>query len=104
MKRIFLSGLFVLMMIGLPSSNAVSRRLLRPASVVAATQDAAGASESAGASVDQEGRVPLTDRTPWLVHLILMSPGIALAWILFVLARAKVKEDGKLAQEVDGNA
>jgi hypothetical protein len=103
MKRLFLLPWLFALMIGLPSATAGSQRFLMPASVVAATQDPPHDSVSAGASLDQEARIPLIDRTPWLVHLILLSPGIALAWILFLLARAKVKEGGKLTQEVDGN-
>jgi hypothetical protein len=48
----------------------------------------------AGDARGEEAPVPMTDRTPWLVHVILISPGIALAWILFSLARAKRKENG----------
>jgi hypothetical protein len=48
----------------------------------------------AGDAGGEEAPGPMTDRTPWLVHVILISPGIALAWILFSLARAKRKENG----------
>ena len=89
-KLILLSGL-VAASVGLPSSTAVSRRLLRPLSVLAAIQDPAHDSQSVRSSPDQEVRVPLTDRTPWLVHVILISPAIALAVILFSLARMAMR-------------
>ena len=34
-----------------------------------------------------EGPVPVTDRIPWLIYLVLTSSTVALAWILFSLAR-----------------
>ena len=35
-----------------------------------------------------EERVPMTDRIPWLIYVVLTSSTVALAWILFSLARA----------------
>ena len=34
-----------------------------------------------------EEPVPVTDRIPWLIYVVLTSSTIALAWILFSLAR-----------------
>jgi len=31
--------------------------------------------------------VPMTDRIPWLIYVVLTSSTVALAWILFSLAR-----------------
>lgn len=97
-KLILLAGSFAVM--GSASATAISRPLLMTASIVAAAQDSPRDSEPARDSHDQEASVPLTDRTPWLVHLILISPGVAVAWILFVLVRAKVKEGGKPTPEL----
>ena len=36
--------------------------------------------------------VPLTDRVPWLVYVVLTSSSVALAWILFSLARARMRD------------
>lgn len=38
-----------------------------------------------------EEPVPLTDRVPWLIYLVLTSSSVALAWILFSLARARMR-------------
>ena len=34
-----------------------------------------------------EEPVPMTDRLPWLIYVVLTSSTVALAWILFSLAR-----------------
>ena len=34
-----------------------------------------------------EEPVPVTDRIPWLIYVVLTSSTVALAWILFSLAR-----------------
>ena len=34
-----------------------------------------------------EKPVPMTDRIPWLIYVVLTSSTVALAWILFSLAR-----------------
>jgi hypothetical protein len=34
-----------------------------------------------------EELVPVTDRIPWLIYVVLTSSTVALAWILFSLAR-----------------
>ena len=34
-----------------------------------------------------EEPVPMTDRIPWLIYVVLTSSTVALAWILFSLAR-----------------
>jgi hypothetical protein len=34
-----------------------------------------------------EEPVPITDRIPWLIYVVLTSSTVALAWILFSLAR-----------------
>jgi hypothetical protein len=34
-----------------------------------------------------EEPVPMTDRIPWLIYVVLTSSTLALAWILFSLAR-----------------
>jgi len=34
-----------------------------------------------------EEQVPMTDRIPWLIYVVLTSSTVALAWILFSLAR-----------------
>jgi len=41
-----------------------------------------------------EEAVPLTDRVPWLIYVVLTGSSLALAWILFSLARAKMKDAG----------
>jgi hypothetical protein len=38
-----------------------------------------------------EEPVPLTDRIPWLIYVVLTSSTVALAWILFSLARARMR-------------
>ena len=40
-------------------------------------------------SATSEDRVPVTDRIPWLIYVVLTSSTVALAWILFSLARAR---------------
>lgn len=35
--------------------------------------------------------VPMTDRIPWLIYVVLTSSTLALAWILFSLARSSRK-------------
>ena len=37
-------------------------------------------------------RVPMTDRIPWLIYVVLTSSTVALAWILFSLARSARKQ------------
>ena len=88
MKRFVLLLVLLASVIALPASTAVSRPQLMPVLILDATP------QSDGNSLGEEAPVPLTDRTPWLVHLILISPAVALAWILFSLARAKRKESG----------
>ena len=39
-----------------------------------------------------EEPVPVTDRIPWLIYLVLTSSTVALAWILFSLARNSRKQ------------
>jgi flagellar basal body-associated protein FliL len=36
--------------------------------------------------------VPMTDRIPWLIYIVLTSSTVALAWILFSLARARMRD------------
>ena len=36
--------------------------------------------------------VPMTDRIPWLIYVVLTSSTVALAWILFSLARARMRD------------
>ena len=36
--------------------------------------------------------VPVTDRIPWLIYVVLTSSTVALAWILFSLARHSRKQ------------
>ena len=36
-----------------------------------------------------EERVPVTDRIPWLIYVVLTSSTVVLAWILFSLARSR---------------
>jgi len=88
MKRFILLCMLLAAVSVVPPSTAVSRPLLMAASILDATPRPAGDARG------EEAPVPMTDRTPWLVHVILISPGIALAWILFSLARAKRKENG----------
>jgi hypothetical protein len=38
------------------------------------------------------GDLPVTDRIPWLIYVVLTSAVVALAWILFSLARNSRKE------------
>jgi hypothetical protein len=38
-----------------------------------------------------EEPVPLTDRIPWLIYVVLTSSTVALAWILFSLARGRMR-------------
>ncbi|MFY9619503.1 MAG: hypothetical protein WAM70_10660 [Pyrinomonadaceae bacterium] len=38
-----------------------------------------------------EEAVPVTDRIPWLIYVVLTSSTVALAWILFSLARNSQK-------------
>lgn len=35
--------------------------------------------------------LPVTDRIPWLIYVVLTSAVVALAWILFSLARAQMR-------------
>lgn len=35
--------------------------------------------------------LPMTDRIPWLIYAVLTSAVLALAWILFILARAQMR-------------
>ena len=46
--------------------------------------------QSGASGLDQT--VPFTDRVPWLIYVVLTSSSVALAWILFSLARAKMRE------------
>jgi len=39
-----------------------------------------------------EEPVPMTDRIPWLTYVVLTSSTVALAWILFSLARARMRD------------
>ena len=39
-----------------------------------------------------EEPVPMTDRIPWLIYVVLTSSTLALAWILFSLARSSRKQ------------
>jgi len=39
-----------------------------------------------------EEPVPLTDRVPWLIYVVLTSSSVALAWILFSLARSRMRD------------
>lgn len=39
-----------------------------------------------------EEPVPLTDRVPWLIYVVLTSSTVALAWIMFSLARARMRD------------
>lgn len=39
-----------------------------------------------------EDPVPMTDRLPWLIYVVLTSSTVALAWILFSLARARMRD------------
>ena len=41
-----------------------------------------------------EEPVPMTDRIPWLIYVVLTSSTLALAWILFSLARSSRKDQG----------
>ena len=38
-----------------------------------------------------EAELPMTDRIPWLIYVVLTSAVVALAWILFSLARAQMR-------------
>jgi hypothetical protein len=38
-----------------------------------------------------EEPVPMTDRIPWLIYVVLTSSTVALAWILFSLARGRIR-------------
>ena len=46
-------------------------------------------------------RVPVTDRIPWLVYVVLTSSTVALAWILFSLARNTRKQSRPADQAHD---
>jgi hypothetical protein len=45
-----------------------------------------------------DASVPLTDRVPWLIYVVLTSSSAALAWILFSLARNS-RRQGQEAQQ-----
>lgn len=45
-------------------------------------------------------RVPVTDRIPWLIYVVLTSSTVALAWILFSLARNSRKHS-RPAEQAD---
>ena len=52
-----------------------------------------------------EKSVPVTDRIPWLIYVVLTSSTVALAWILFSLARNSRKHSRPADQadaETDG--
>ena len=100
MKRfILLCALWPAAMIILPSP-AVARPRLMPA--CASDAKAAFVFDSTPEPdrnpVGEEPPVPLTDRTPWLVHVILITPGVVLAWIMFSLARGKIRKYGSLSE------
>ena len=48
-----------------------------------------------------EERVPMTDRIPWLIYVVLTSSTVALAWILFSLARSARKQSRPADQAHD---
>ena len=54
---------------------------------IAATALADSATPITRNSDRAEERVPMTDRLPWLIYVVLTSSTVALAWILFSLAR-----------------
>ena len=47
-----------------------------------------------------EEPIPLTDRIPWLIYVVLTSSTVALAWILFSLARNSRKHS-RPAEQAD---
>lgn len=46
-------------------------------------------------------RVPVTDRIPWLIYVVLTSSTVALGWILFSLARSARKQSPPAHQAHD---
>lgn len=54
---------------------------------ISATALADSATPTTRNSDRAEEPVPMTDRIPWLIYLVLTSSTVALAWILFSLAR-----------------
>lgn len=45
--------------------------------------------------------VPMTDRIPWLIYVVLTSSTVALAWILFSLARNSRKHSRSTYEDAE---
>lgn len=67
---------------------------------ISATAVAVSATPTTRNSDGTEGPVPMTDRIPWLIYVVLTSSTVALAWILFSLARSSRKHS-QPADEAD---
>ena len=65
---------------------------LEDAFEIAATALADSATPITRNSDRAEEPVPMTDRIPWLIYVVLTSSTVALAWILFSLARARMRD------------
>ena len=65
-----------------------------------AVADSATPITSNSDSVDEP--VPVTDRIPWLIYVVLTSSTVALAWILFSLARNSRKHSQPADPKTNG--
>lgn len=68
-----------------PGAVTQATSIFQPFSTTAPA-DSAKPINSDGAAED----VPVTDRVPWMIYVVLTSATVALAWILFSLARAEI--------------
>lgn len=66
---------------------------------ISATALAASATPITRNSDRAEEPVPMTDRLPWLIYVVLTSSTVALAWILFSLARNSRKHSRPAHQD-----
>ena len=60
---------------------------LAPATNILRTSTRAQSVSATPAGYPRAEELPLTDRIPWLIYVVLTSAVLALAWILFSLAR-----------------
>jgi hypothetical protein len=84
MKRLILLWLIV--------AATISVTAVTPVVELVAFADSAAATNSLPTADEP---VPVTDRVPWLIYVVLTSSSVALAWILFSLARARMKDTGR---------
>ena len=69
---------------------------------ISATARADSATPTTRNSDRAEEPVPMTDRIPWLIYVVLTSSTVALAWILFSLARNSRKHSRPADPETNG--